>query len=196
MRNSFFSTEILKVVDNFAADTNKLAGSAFELGKHLHGLGFDIDVDFSASTAKKAGREEFYRAAEYYAMAALPANVCEALRNCPRNEKTGRRDSKVMKTMMSGKRAKGVTQNMTLTDWSKTVPRLISGIKGALKLYRDTAGLTPEREVKAKATATEKFFNVIDDYVKRLAEHDASDTFDFDPVVARQHLVALMAAIR
>ena len=46
------------------------------------------------------------------------------------------------------------------------------------------------------ASPTESFFKTIDNYIARFAKDDASDKFDFDPRLAREHLVALVKAMK
>lgn len=78
--------------------------------------------------------------------------------------------------------------------------KLVDRVNSAIRNVRDAmkvvlAGDAP-RGTKEKATPTEAFVKAIDGYIERLAKPEASDTFDFDPVVARQHLVALIKAIK
>lgn len=49
---------------------------------------------------------------------------------------------------------------------------------------------------KAKRSSTDVFFATIDDYIKKFAQDGASDKFDFDPKLARDHLVALIKELR
>ena len=53
-----------------------------------------------------------------------------------------------------------------------------------------------KRGAKEKTTPTQAFFKQIDAYVERLAKDDASDKFEFDPVVARAALVAMLKTLR
>ena len=76
------------------------------------------------------------------------------------------------------------------TRVSSNVDKVRKAIIAAMALPKEKRGKVE------KATPTEGFFKAIDGYVERLAKPDASDKFDFDPVVARAALVAMLKTLR
>ena len=78
---------------------------------------------------------------------------------------------------------------------------IIAGVSSNVDKVRKaiiTAMAAPKekRGAKEKTTPTQAFFKQIDAYVERLAKDDASDKFEFDPVVARAALVAMLKNLR
>jgi hypothetical protein len=63
-------------------------------------------------------------------------------------------------------------------------------------ILREMAKPKEKRGKVEKTTPTQAFFKQIDAYVERLAKDDASDKFEFDPVVARAALVAMLKTLR
>lgn len=78
--------------------------------------------------------------------------------------------------------------------------KLVDRVNSIVKRVRDAMARIEKEGVtrgpKEKSTPTQAFFRVIDGYVERFAPDDASDTFDFDPVVARAALVAMLKTLR
>lgn len=72
-------------------------------------------------------------------------------------------------------------------------------VNAAIKRVRDAmkavANDGATRGAKTNRTPTEVFIAEVENRIAQLAKPDASDKFDFDPVVARGHLVALIKAI-
>jgi hypothetical protein len=77
-----------------------------------------------------------------------------------------------------------------LTKVSPNVDKVRKAIVAAMAAPKEKRG------TKEKTTATQGFFKVMDGYVERLAKHDASDKFDFDPLMARAALVAMLKQLR
>ena len=78
--------------------------------------------------------------------------------------------------------------------------KLVDRVNSIVKRVRDAMARIEKEGVtrgpKEKSTPTQAFFKAIDGYVERFAKDDASDTFDFDPVVARAALVAMLKTLR
>ena len=101
-------------------------------------------------------------------------------------------------TLATSQRVKGDDGKVTQikTERGKLQDRVNSAIRNVRNAMKAVSDGGAARGTKAKATPTEAFIKAVDGYINRLAKSDASDTFDFDPIVARQHLVALIKAIR
>ena len=84
-----------------------------------------------------------------------------------------------------------------LTERGALLPKVSSNVDKVRKAIIAALALPKEKRGKVeKATPTEGFFKAIDGYVERFAKPDASDKFDFDPVVARAALVAMLKTLR
>jgi hypothetical protein len=73
---------------------------------------------------------------------------------------------------------------------SPNVDKVRKAIVAAMALPKEKRGKVE------KNTPTQVFFKTIDTMVERFAKPDASDKFDFDPVVARAALVAMLKTLR
>lgn len=84
-----------------------------------------------------------------------------------------------------------------LTARGKLQPKVSSNVDKVRKAILTAMAKPKEkRGVKEKTTPTQKFFKEMDAYVERFAKNDASDKFEFDPVVARTALVAMIKNLR
>lgn len=91
--------------------------------------------------------------------------------------------------------AQGVTKNGKRVDTERG--KLVKRVNASLARIRKALAAAPEKRGAAeRATPTESFFNQIDKLVKRLSGDKASDTFDFDPILARKHLVAMIKDLK
>lgn len=73
---------------------------------------------------------------------------------------------------------------------SPRVSKVRDAIVKALDIQK-SGGATGKRK-----TPTESFFAKVDAMVKQLSSDKASDTFDFDPVLARKHLVTMVKDLK
>jgi hypothetical protein len=82
------------------------------------------------------------------------------------------------------------------TERGKLVDRvnsLIRNVRNAMKRAEEK----PSNGAGAKKnTPTGSFLKVVDDYIARFSKDDASNKFNFDPKVARKHLVAMLKDIK
>ena len=93
-----------------------------------------------------------------------------------------------MKIRVDGKQVN--TERGKLVD---RVNSLIRNVRNAMKRAEEK----PSNGAGAKKnTPTESFLKVVDDYIARFSKDDASDKFDFDPKVARKHLVAMLKDVK
>ena len=84
-----------------------------------------------------------------------------------------------------------------LTPRGKLQTKVSSNVdKVRAAILREMALPKEKRGKVEKATPTEVFFKTINTLVERFAKPDASDKFDFDPVVARAALVAMLKNLR
>lgn len=102
-------------------------------------------------------------------------------------------------TLATSQRVKGDdgTVKQIKTARGKLQDRVNSAIRNVRNAMKAVSDGGAARGTKTKSTPTEAFFKVIDAYVKRLSKtEEASDTFDFDPIVAKKHLVAMLKELR
>lgn len=84
-----------------------------------------------------------------------------------------------------------------LTPRGKLQTKVSSNVDKVRKAIVAAMALPAEKRGKVeKATPTQVFFKTIDQMVERFAKPDASDKFEFDPVVARAALVAMLKNLR
>lgn len=130
MKNELHSKTIIHLSDEWGNVSNFY--NANRLGHELHDLGFNPETDFKVGTAKLNNRLEFYRAAEYLALAKFPPAVRDALRDAPRDG-MGRRTNggdKICAQLPMGKK-----RTLTVTDWSKQIPGKVRDLAGCLRSY-------------------------------------------------------------
>lgn len=218
IQNTLLTTTMMDAANKWGDDASRSSRSAYALGKALHLAGFDLSTDFKAKSAKESGREDRYRAVEWIAMGKLPRSVRDLLRDAPRDA-GGKRDGAFMSQKVKGARESGVAKSLTLTAWSKQVPQAISGVAGALRLYRkvedikipSSNGKASEKAktfkdmsaceaVSAKVSVSENrdadFFAVLDFFAADMAKTDASDRYAFDPVEARKSIAAMIKKLK
>jgi hypothetical protein len=150
------------------------------LGKAFTADGFQLATDFTAKSAKDAGREDRFRAIQYLAQESLPANVAAALRD---NDVSGK---KVIK-------ADGVEQ--TKTEWSRRVPAKVRNLQEAFKLF-----LAADAEKKgAKANTARDINTRIKDEIAKLValvKKDADVDKTPEPAATFDHAEMLAAFSR
>jgi hypothetical protein len=121
---------------------NTLYAKRHALGAAFVADGFDLKTDFTAKTAKEAGRKERYDAVRYMAMTGFPASVTKALRD----------DSIHGDKEVTGN---GVTK--TKTEWSTQLPgkiRTLASVYGQYLKEIAPDSRNGEEPEKAKAGAT------------------------------------------
>lgn len=136
MNNVLRSQKIISLSDEWGNVSDHYTVN--RLGHELYGLGFNVATDFKVGTAKVNGRLEFYRAAEYLALAKFPPTVRDALRNAPRDG-IGRRTNggeKICAQLPMGK-----MRTLTVTDWSKQIPGKVRDLSGCLRSYLISEGI-------------------------------------------------------
>lgn len=90
--------------------------------------------------------------------------------------------------------AQGKTINGKRVDTERG--KLVKRVNSIVARIRAKLKEPVKKGTRATKSPTEKFFNTLDDYIKRFAADDASDKFDFDPTIARAAFVDLAKQLK
>jgi hypothetical protein len=90
--------------------------------------------------------------------------------------------------------AQGKTINGKRVDTERG--KLVKRVNSIVARIRAKLKEPVKKGTRATKSPTEKFFNTLDDYIKRFAAGDASDKFDFDPTIARAAFVDLAKKLK
>lgn len=187
MKNDLFSDHVLRLADEWGSASRNFEYHAHRLGHELYELGFDLEVDFKVSTAKLNGRLEFYRSAEYLALAKFAPVVRDALRNAPRDG-AGRRlngGKEISSQLPNGKK-----RTLTVTEWSKQVPGKIRDLAGCLRSYMISEEIMQKKD-RLTFTAQENLRKDINRIAMLLSADNASEVFNFDVSKAKKIILEL-----
>lgn len=130
MKNELLSQKITSLSDEWGRVSDYY--QAHRPGHALYNLGFSLETDFKVGLAKSNQRLDFYRAAEYLALAKFPPAVRDALRNAPRDS-MGRRTNG--SHQICAQLPMGKMRTLTVTDWSKQIPGKVRDLAGCLRSY-------------------------------------------------------------
>lgn len=90
--------------------------------------------------------------------------------------------------------AQGKTINGKRVDTERG--KLVKRVNSIVARIRAKLKEPVKKGTRATKSPTEKFFAIMDDYIKRFAADDASDKFDFDPTIARAAFVDLAKKLK
>lgn len=189
MTNQIITSDLIKAVDALQASDDTLAMRRFKIGELLAAQGFIPETDFKEKEAKAADRKEWYEAATALAKRRFPKAVISAFA-----------DDKIKGDMIVKARDGGRDIAKPYREWCMSIPKKRNDLAAALHDYLIAQG---KREAKVKGadaakprTATQIFFDMVDTYTKAFADDKAGDKFDFDPILARKYLVAMIKELK
>jgi len=84
------------------------------------------------------------------------------------------------------------------TERGKLQPRVTSNVSKVRNAILEACGLTgkKKKESSAPRTATQIFFDTMDEFAVKLSADDASDKYEFDPRLARDAIIAMVKTLK